>query len=106
MAVTSLVFPFHKGFPQVGGGSSLSKVPFPSSDPGHLIQKRLYKFLSDKNPGNIFCSNKEALGGLLDGSWLEAVHQKDQVMTRSLEFSALPPTSLKEGTKVENGVNY
>ena len=31
------------------------------------------------------------LGGLLDGSWMGAVDQKDQTMIRSLEFSALHP---------------
>ena len=55
-------------------------------------------FLSDKNTRGIFCSDEELLGGLLDGSWMGAGHQKDQAMIRRLEFSA-PPFTLKRGER-------
>ena len=38
--------------------------------------------------GTYFSSNKAALGGLPDGFRIEAGHQKDKVIIRSLGFSA------------------
>ena len=49
------------------------------------------------------CSNEVTLGGLLDGPWVGASHQKDQAMTRHLGFSALtqPPGSPGRGEGLE-----
>ena len=45
---------------------------------------------------SIFCSNEVTLGGLLDGFRMEAGHQKDKDMIRSLGLSA-PSSILQEG---------
>lgn len=43
---------------------------------------------------SVFCSNKVTLGGLQDGSWARAAHQKERAMMKNLRFSALPPILL------------
>ena len=47
----------------------------------------------------VFCSNKVALSGLLDGLRIEVGHQKDYAMIRSLEFSI--PVSGEERLETE-----
>ena len=47
----------------------------------------------------VFCSNKVALSGLLDGLRIEVGHQKDYAMIRSLEFSI--PVSGEERLEME-----
>ena len=47
----------------------------------------------------VFCSNKIALSGLLDGLRIEVGHQKDYTMIRGLEFSV--PVSGEERLEME-----
>ena len=50
---------------------------------------------------NVFCSTEVILGGLLDGSWMGADHQKDQAMIKILGFFQLPPHSPERGEGLE-----
>ena len=66
-------------------------------------------FLSDKSTGSTFCSNEVTLSAriFLDGcSWIDAGHQENQAIIRSLEFSTLPcPNLFRNGREDRNKGN-
>ena len=66
-------------------------------------------FLSDKSTRSTFCSNEVTLSVriFLDGcSWIDAGHQENQALIRSLEFSTLPsPNLFRNGREDRNEGN-